>query len=279
MTNSLLITNPRSGSVDDALVAELETLLAEAGQPIGRTLALGDAPLPDAARARAERLDLVIMLSGDGSISAAADALAGWEGTLLPLPGGTMNLLCGALHGERTAPDIVRAWLAGAGARLRVPTIRAGDITAYAGIVAGPTALWGDVREDLRNRDLAALGASVPRALTATLDESGVRLAGEEAQFPAIYLEPSQAGIEAWGIKAASAADLFRHGLAWLQGDFRNGPAEHLGRRDALTLEATQHRLDMLVDGEKRALHGPLHARLAPSPVHFHSVQGAVVWR
>ncbi len=279
MTKSLLIINPRSGSFDEALVADIETLLADAGQPIGRKLALGDEDLPDAQSARAEGLDLIIILSGDGSISAAADALAGWDGTLLILPGGTMNLLCGALHGNLDAPDIVRAWLTGDGERLRVPMIRAGDITAYAGIVAGPTALWGDVRENLRNLDLAALGASVPRALTATLDETGVRLAGEPAQFPAIYLEPSSAGIEAYGIQATSAADLFKHGLAWLQGDFRDGPSERLGSHKELTLEATHARLDMLIDGEKRALHGSLDARLELSPVHFYSAQGAVIWR
>lgn len=277
MTNSLLIINPRSGSYDAALVAEIEALFAEAGQPIGRTLALGDEDLPSAEAARAE--GLIIILSGDGSISAAADALAGWGGTLLILPGGTMNLLCGALHGDLSAPDIVRAWLAEDGKRLRVPMIRAGDITAYAGIVAGPTALWGDVREDLRNLDFAALGASVPRALGATLDDSGVRLAGHETPFPAIYLEPSQAGIEAYGIQAASAADLFKHGLAWLQGDFRDGPSERLGCHEVLVLAATHGRLDMLVDGEKRALHGPLDARLERSGVHFYAAQGAVVWR
>ncbi|HWJ71137.1 MAG TPA: diacylglycerol kinase family protein [Sphingobium sp.] len=279
MTKSLLIINPRSGSFDEALVAQLETLLADAGQPISRKLALGEADLPTAQAASAEGLDLIIILSGDGSISAAADALAGWDGTVLVLPGGTMNLLAGALHGDLAPLDIVQAWLAGTGARLRVPMIRAGEITAYAGIIAGPTALWGDVREDLRNLDLAALGASVPRALGATLDDTGVRLAGQDAQFPAIYLEPSQTGIEVYGIQAASAADLFRHGLAWLQGDFRDGPSERLGNHRALTLSATHARLDMLVDGEQRALHGPLDARLEPSPVQFHAAQGAVIWR
>jgi len=279
MTRSLFITNPRSGSYGEALVAELEALFADAGQPFGRTLALGEEDLPSADAARAEGLDLIVILSGDGSISAAADALAGWDGTLLVLPGGTMNLLAGALHGDRTAPDIARSWLAGEGKRLRVPMIRASDVTAYAGIVAGPTALWGDVREDMRNLDFAALAGSVPRALGATLDESGVRIAGQEAQFPAIYLEPSEAGIEAYGILADSAADLFKHGLAWLQGDFRDGPSERLGRHKALVLEATHNRLDMLVDGEKRALRGKLEARLEPSAVQFYAAQGAVVWR
>ncbi len=279
MTESLIIYNERSGSFSATLVAELEALFAEAGRPIGRKHALGDGGPFTADEARAAGLDLIIILSGDGSISAAADALDGWDGTLLVLPGGTMNLLSHALHGDLSAQDIARAWLADKGARLRIPMIRAGELTAYAGIVAGPTALWGDVREDMRNLDLAALGESVPRALTATLDETGVRIEGQSAQFPAIYLEPSQKGIRAHGIHASNAADLFRHGLAWLKGDFREGPSEGLGYHEALVLIATHGTIDMLVDGERCASQKPLHAMLAPSGVHFYSAQGAVLWQ
>jgi len=279
MTASLLIYNERSGGFDAALIDELEALFAQAGRPITRKQALGEGDLLTADEARKEGLDLIIVLSGDGSISAAADALEGWEGTLLILPGGTMNLLSGALHGDLSAPDIASAWLADEGERLRVPMIRAGKLTAYAGIVAGPTALWGDVREDLRNLDIAALGESVPRALSATLDETGVRIEGQTAQFPAIYLEPSPDGICAYGIQASGAADLFKHGVAWLKGDFRDGPSEPLGSHDALDLTATNNAMEMLVDGERRSLEGALKAQLTPSGVHFYAAQGAVIWR
>jgi hypothetical protein len=279
MTDSLLIYNERSGSYSPALVAELEALFAGAGRPIGRTLALGQGDLPTAQEAHAAGLDLIIILSGDGSISAATDALDGWGGTLLILPGGTMNLISHAIHGPLSAPEIVRAWLDGEGTRLRIPMIRANGLTAYAGIVAGPTALWGDVREDMRNLDLASLGESVPRALSATLDESGVRIDGQTDLFPAIYLEPSSDGIQAFGVQAANMGDLLRHGLAWLKGDFREGPSEPLGCHDVLDLTASHGTMDMLVDGERRALEGTLHACSDLSGVHFHAVRGEIVWR
>lgn len=279
MTRSLFIVNERSGSFDPALVEALEAQFAQAGSPLGRRLMLGEEDLPDAAIAKAQGLDLIVILTGDGTVSSAADALAGWDGTLLVLPGGTMNLLSNALHGTRGAEEIVAAYLAGQGKALSVPMIRAGGFTAYCGIIAGPTALWGDVREDLRNRDLASLGETVPRALNATLKAPGVRVDGEEEEFPALYLEPWQDGIHAYGIQAAGAGDLLRHGLAWLKGDFREGPSRIVGVESDLRVLTAGERLELLVDGEREDAVAPLRARWAQSPVHFHSVRGAYSWR
>jgi hypothetical protein len=280
MTRSLLIVNERSGSFDPALVEALEQRFVQAGSPLGRRLVLGKEDLPDAASATAQGLDLIVILTGDGTVSSAADALAGWDGTLLVLPGGTMNLLSHALHGALGAEAIVEAYLAGEGTALTVPMIRAGALTAYCGVIAGPTALWGDVREDLRNGDLASLGETVPRALNATLKAPGVRLEGEdEEEFPALYLEPWQDGIHAYGIQAAGAGDLLRHGLAWLKGDFREGPSRIVSVETDLGVLTGGERLELLVDGEREDAAAPLRARWAQSPVHFHSVRGAHRWR
>lgn len=276
MTGSLFIRNERSGSYDPALVATLEARFADAGRPITARRNLGEDGPPDAQAAAG--CDLAVILSGDGSVSATADALAGWPGTLLVLPGGTMNLLVQALHGPLTAEQIVEAYLAGKGASVPVPTIRCEAFTAYAGVMAGPTALWGDVREDLRNRDLASLGETVPRALAATFDAPGVSLSGTEADFPAIYLEPWPDGIHARGIQAGGAGDLLRHGLAWLGGDFRNGPAEEIAIADALTLVTPSGRLELLVDGERDMAPAPLSLRQEPSDVRFHAVKGCFDW-
>jgi hypothetical protein len=279
MTRSLLIYNERSGSYDPALIAQIDALFADAGRPIGRRLALGDEELPDAASARADELDLIVTLSGDGSMSAVADRLAGWDGTLLVLPGGTMNLLSRALHGERMPPQIVEAYLGGEGAELHVPIIRAGSLIAYTGMILGPTAAWGDVREDLRNLDVAALASNVPRALSATLNEPGVALEGRDIDYPAIFVEPSLAGIRAYGVLAGSAGELFGHGWAWLTGDFRNGPSESLGTAPVMRFRSAGARLDILVDGEKETAASPIEIGADQSDILFYAAQGEVGWR
>lgn len=277
--DSLLIYNERSGSCDPASLEEIDRLFAEAGWPIGRKLPLSEGVLPGPRAAQAAGVGLIIVLSGDGTLSSVADALDGWDGTLLVLPGGTMNLLSRALHGDLSPPEIVRAYLDGDGQVLRVPVIHAGDIVAYTGLIAGPTAAWGDVREDLRNMDVAALATNVPRAIAATLNEPGVGIAGSDQHYPAIFIEPRPNGLQAYGVLASSAGDLFRHGWAWLSGDFRNGPSESLAVRREMRLEAEGPTIDLLVDGEKHEATSPLDLHVDLSAVRFFAAQGEVAWR
>ena len=279
MSESLFIYNERSGTCDPALVADIRAMFERGGWPITRMRTIDDGPLPTAQHLLDENVGLTIILGGDGTLAAAAQALDGWDGTLLALPGGTMNLLAHALHGELDAPAIVRAYLDGHGAVLRTPVIKGGGITAYTGVIVGPTAAWGDVREALRNRDLAALAEEVPQALTATLEGPAVTLEGDGHPYPAIFIEPGVRGLRGYGILADNAGDLFRHGWAWLAGDFRNGPSEPLGVNTSMHLHSQSDMLDLLVDGERATARAPLEVHLARSGVRFFAAQGEAGWR
>src|SRR3546814_9999791 len=72
---------------------------------------------------------------------------------ILPLPGGTLNLLSKALHGDRPAEDILADALAGRGRRLHPPIVRCDAGDAYITIVAGPATRWAEVRETLRSEE------------------------------------------------------------------------------------------------------------------------------
>jgi hypothetical protein len=278
MSESLFIYNERSGTCDLALVAEIEELFARAGWPIGQSRTIDDQPLPSGQELEDQGIGLAIILGGDGSLAAAAQALDGWDGTLLALPGGTMNLLAHALHGDLGPLEIVKAYLSGEGAVLRTPVIRAGDVTAYTGIIIGPTAAWGQVREALRNRDLAALADEVPNAIAATFDGPGVSLEGSDTSYPAIFVEPGRGGLKAYGVLADSAGDLFRHGWAWLSGDFRDGPSESLGVAPALHVRSGAATVDLLIDGEPSDGPVPFELQLARSGVRFFAAQGEAGW-
>jgi len=146
-------------------------------------------------------------------------------------------------------------------------------------MIVGPTAAWADVREDLRNLDVASLASNVPRAISATLNEPGVMLDEGDTDYPAIFVEPSLAGLRAHGVLAGSAADLFRHGWAWLSGDFREGPSEALGVAPALRFRTKGGSLDLLVDGEKEQARSPLELTADRSAVRFYAAQGDAGWR
>ena len=278
MKDIWLIYNPRSKSSDEALVAALEQTFADANRPISRKLKVGEDDLPDVQTVRAAGVELVIVLSGDGTINAAAQALDGWDGVLLVLPGGTMNLLARALHDDRTAPEIAQAFLSGEGAASPIPVINGEGLTAYAGVIAGPSSAWADVREDMRNLDLVAAGANAAKAVTATFNEPCVGLDGHEGEYPAIYLEPRDDHLQAFGVRAETAVDLISHGWAWLQGDFREGPSDSLPADQQVTLTSAAPTLGLLVDGEKAQGESPATFRLGRSNLRFFSARGGIKW-
>lgn len=263
------IYNPRSRTADDALAGQIEEAFEKGGQPVARKFALGDDPLPGTADLEQAGVTLLVELSGDGSISSLASSLDGWDGALLVLPGGTMNLLSKMLHGDATPLEIVERVLAGEARRQTVPIILHGDVMAYTGIIAGPTAVWGEVREDLRKGDIVGLGEDAVHAVKATFDAPGVSIEGSDEEYPAIFLEPGEDALRLSAVRADHAGDLLAHGWAWLMGDFRKGPFTPLDDAAEVTLSASGRRLGLLVDGEQMKTSEPALFRAGRSALAF----------
>jgi hypothetical protein len=272
-----LIANAASGSHDGPAIDAIADLFAEAGRPIARRITLGETPLPTGEEARTAGTDLIIIHGGDGTISSATDRLGDWPGEILVLPGGTMNLLSRALHGELPALEIARLAAQSGLVSAPIPVITGEGYHALAGIVAGPTSAWGEVREHLRNADLAGLAASVPEALDETLSGDGITVDGVTEAFEAVYLQPAPAGLDLRGIVAKNAGDLIAHGWAWLAGDFRKGPSVDLGMAEQATLRG-QGNIGLLVDGEKAEAGRVATFRAALSPQRFLSCRGGIHW-
>ncbi|PKP99232.1 MAG: sphingosine kinase [Alphaproteobacteria bacterium HGW-Alphaproteobacteria-13] len=267
-TRPALVCNSQSGSHDPAILSAIEDICRAQGAPLIATFMLPDDSLPSAAELRRRDIDLLIVWTGDGTINAAAQGAEGWAGTVLPLPGGTLNLLSKALHGDRPVPDILTDALAGKGHRRPIPIIRAPDGTAFVTIVAGPATEWAEIRETMRQDGLIEAGRAAPDALEAMLNAPGVRVAGQDKTWPAIVLTPTEAGLRADGIWAEGAADMLRHGLAWLNGDFRDGPSEEIARGETIILESDAPiRLDY--DGELAETPSPARFAIGMSAVDF----------
>ncbi len=277
MARIRLIVNPASGSHDADMPARLAEVAARAGAEFAGVTALPDDPMPSPASLDAERVDILAVHAGDGTINAAMQAVAGWGGAILALPGGTMNLLARHIHASRDTVEIFTAALAPDAEARPVTMVEGVDadcaVSGLVGVFAGPTTAWGDVRETLRRYDFAGLveavpraigqtfdGApvrlaghglveAVPRAIGQTFDGAPVRLAGHGEDYTAIYIEPVGGTLRLLGFLADDAAALFEHGFAWLGGDFRDGPHEELGTA--------------------REIHAPLRLRAVPSPVSF----------
>ncbi len=273
-----LVVNQHSGSHDPALVSTIAARCADAGQPIDHIVDVGEDALPDARLA--DTVARILILTGDGTISSLYATLKGWAGELLVLPGGTMNLLARALHGESEPLAIVDAMLTGHMQAVPIPLVIGPGLVALSGIFAGPTTAWGDVREQVRNIDLSGLAEAVPRAITATLGNESVQAKGIAGSYPSFYLQPGVEGFKLTGIRADGATDLLAHGWAWLTGDFRNGPSDMLAVRKRVTISnsSSAKRLSLLVDGEKAEVESPATFRAAISSIRFLSLTGACTW-
>lgn len=273
MNTIWLVVNPASGSFDAMIPGRLDAAAKAAGARIARTIAFPEHDLPSRSELEVAGVDTLVIHTGDGTINAAACRLAGWNGALLVLPGGTMNLLARRLHDDADAYAIFDQAMAGRCERRHITVIEGVDtqveVNAFVGIFAGPTTAWGEVRETLRRLDIAALARAVPKAINDTFTGTQVRIEGQAAHYPAIYIEPIDGGLRVMGFNAAGAGELFSHGFAWLGGDFRDGPHDPLGRWTAIGIDSDAGEIGLLVDGERGSTAAPFHLRAAQSGVMF----------
>src|SRR6185503_11483489 len=105
-------------------LAALEACCGAHGFEVARRTVFPEQALPTPAELAAAGIDRVAVFAGDGTVNAAIAGLAGWDGAVLVLPGGTMNLLYHRLHGARSLEQTVAAVARGAVAMRRPGAIR-----------------------------------------------------------------------------------------------------------------------------------------------------------
>ena len=105
------------------------------------------------AEAAGQKLEMLIVLGGDGTIRTAAEACAEKGPYLIPLPGGTMNMLPRALYGNVSWEEALKNTLATPSAKVLSGGRIAGKQFLVAA-VAGAPALWAEPRESIREGDI-----------------------------------------------------------------------------------------------------------------------------
>lgn len=269
---SWLVVNAASGSNNPAALADLETCLADSGIVVSRTVSFPDDDLPEPAALDEAGVPLLIVYTGDGTLNAALGKLRGWGGAVLVLPGGTMNLLSKRLHGDFPADEIIKIVAAGGARRRRVTKIAGPCGDAYAGLLAGPGTHWGNVREAMRDFDIAGVASGAAEALAKSTGETAVFAAdpplGSSEGYPLIDLTPGEHGIQMNGYFAETAGELAQQGWALLRRRFREGPHDRLGIVEEVTLENIDRSpVEVLLDGERCEGEAKITFRVAESEV------------
>lgn len=176
-----VLLNTASGSCTREAEGELEQIMEEQGitaahvwRGHGRQIR---AMLKEIARTD---LDVLIVLGGDGTIRSAAMVCASDRPLLIPLPGGTMNMLPKALYGEGSWQDALRDTLRNPKAK----EVSAGKVCGeefYIAAIIGTPARFARARELWREGSYAAAAKSALRIISSVFTEQVTyQFGGEE---------------------------------------------------------------------------------------------------
>lgn len=267
-----LVVNPASGSNDRSSAETIAGALTERGWQVGRVLTFPDEGLPDKAMLEAAGVRLLVIYTGDGSMSTLINRLQGWDGKVLALPGGTMNLLPLRLHRTLDIAAILDI-VAGGGAVARRPhCVRCDAGLALAGLLVGPGTAWSRVRESMRSHAIAEVASEAVEAIRQSTTGPFV-LAPEigmarEGGYPLIELTPGEHGIQIDGYYAEAPLEYAGQAWAVLRHRFREGPHDRLGLADAVALASIDGKpLACLIDGEPAECPSPFRFTLEPCGV------------
>ncbi len=266
-----LVLNTHSGSTSAAIVAAFETACA-AYTIVGRSDFPRDA-LPDTAALDAAGADTLVVFGGDGTINAATCRVDDWSGVALILPGGTMNGLARALHGDRTWHDVLDR--APGAPTERVPVAAAGDHRALVGVILGPAASWFHAREAVRSGAWSKLRRALRFALRKTFART-IRVVGDgphAGRHRAVIVTPGADTLEIASISTASWFAAARLGVQWLVGDWRAGGDVHVSHAHQVTLTSSRT-ITALFDGEATKLPSPATVDYAVTRLRFIATRG-----
>jgi diacylglycerol kinase family enzyme len=148
------IINTSSGGCDSESEQKMLSILKRAGVVEPKMWCGGaDHMEPSFAEAAEQELEVLIVLGGDGTIRTAAEACAEKGPFLIPLPGGTMNMLPRALYGDVS-------WEAALKNALTTPSAKVlsggqiADKQFFIAAIVGAPALWAEPRESIREGDI-----------------------------------------------------------------------------------------------------------------------------
>jgi diacylglycerol kinase family enzyme len=149
------IINTSSGSCDLESEQKMLSILTGAGVIEPRTwCGEGDKMEQFFTEAAGHKLEVLVVLGGDGTIRTAAEACAEGGAYLIPLPGGTMNMLSRALYGDVLWEDTLENTLTAPSLKVLSGGRIAGKQFLIAAIVGAP-ALLVEPRESMREGNIA----------------------------------------------------------------------------------------------------------------------------
>ncbi len=268
------VVNAASGRCSHATGEALRAHLAAHGlKPAELWCGLG-ADLGGALdRVLAQAPDVLIVLGGDGTIRTAAERCGPSGPVLMPLPGGTMNVLPRALYGARSWRQAIDDVLAAPQLQPVNGAKVAGQRFFAAAIFGGPSLLQ-EAREAVRYGEFALAARKSLDALRSALDRELICLwdGRDQARGEAVAvlcplasprLAPSEARLEAAVIDLDGPVDALRLVLSAAFRDWRADPNVRCALAESIEVLGNGP-VPTLLDGERFTFEGPLQVELVP---------------
>jgi diacylglycerol kinase family enzyme len=255
------IINTSSGGCDSESEAEMLDILKGAGVSNCRTWC-GESDQTELAFADAAtyKPKVLVVLGGDGTIRTAAEACAGTDTYLLPLPGGTLNMLPRALYGDLSWQNALKTTLA-APLTKTLSGGRTGDELFFVAAIVGAAGLWMEARESLRDRAIVDAVEKSVVAFQAMFDtQIRYSISSEirgEAEVVAVIcplvseeMSDSEQALEAAAINVESAAELFGLATAAAFGKWRDDRRVTLSKTKRVAIQSSRD-IPLFLDGER----------------------------
>ncbi len=270
--------NARSGSTTDItkpLTSKLESVFDTLG-PIAHVEP--DEICQGIEAALNDGCDLIIIYGGDGSALSAAKLATARGVPIVPLPGGTMNLLPKTLYDTTDWEIALNRALECQSARWMAAGY-ANDAMFLCGCIIGTPTRLNDVREQIRSKHFKQAAETLVFNLVDF--ESGDVFKYGIGTNPDSYYEANllniicpqmsdtntgRGGMEIVALDVDGFFDVAKLGLSAVASDWRESDSAKGNISDAVHVKGTGQ-IDILLDGEPARLDLPLHIRLAQKGV------------
>ena len=253
------ILNTASGSCTPECEAEMQKIFQEAGIPNAKIWCTSSAELAATfSEVQKSNLDVLVVLGGDGTIRSAAERF-GTTLALIPLPGGTMNVLPRALYGSGSWPEVLQSILANPSYK----KISGGEVAGrrfYISAICGAPALFAHAREAWREHNLEAMiehGKTALEHLFASkityhfneMHEGTTEALTVTCPLVSTALEEDRTVFEAAVIDVNHAGEVLELATAAAFGEWRESKNVAIVRTDHVTVSSTED-VPIILDGE-----------------------------
>jgi diacylglycerol kinase family enzyme len=255
------IINTSSGGCDSESEAEMLDILKGAGVTNCKTWCGESDQIERAfAEVAAHKIEVLVVLGGDGTIRTAAEACIGTDTYLLPLPGGTLNVLPRALYGDSSWQQALKETLANPLTK-ELSGGRVGDKLFFVAAVVGAPGLWMEAREAIREGDIlnaiGKAGVAFEAMFDTTIQYFISPAVSGDAEVVAVIcplvseqMSDSEQALEAAAIDVDNATELLGLATAAAFGKWRDDESVTLTKTHQVTVQSKKD-IPLFLDGER----------------------------